>query len=121
MITGGDSGIGRAVAIAYAREGADVLISYLSEDSDAKDTASYVEQAECRAVLVKGDIADPQHCRDIITTAVDEFGGVDILVSNAAYQMTHETLDEISDNSGPTPSTPISAKCSVSARPRSRT
>jgi hypothetical protein len=98
VITGGDSGIGRAVAIAYAREGADVLISYLSEDSDAKDTAGYVEQAGRRAVLVKGDIADPQHCKDIIKTAVDELGGVDILVSNAAYQMTHETLDEISDD-----------------------
>ncbi len=98
VITGGDSGIGRAVAIAYAREGADVLISYLSEDSDANDTAGYVEQAGRRAVLVKGDIADPQHCRDIIKTAIDELGGVDILVSNAAYQMTHETLDEISDD-----------------------
>ena len=98
VITGGDSGIGRAVAIAYAREGADVLISYLSEDSDAKDTAGYVEQAGRRAVLVKGDVADPQHCRDIIKTAIDELGGVDILVSNAAYQMTHETLDEISDD-----------------------
>jgi NAD(P)-dependent dehydrogenase (short-subunit alcohol dehydrogenase family) len=98
VITGGDSGIGRAVAIAYAREGADVLISYLSEDSDAKDTAGYVEKAGRRAVLVKGDVADPQHCRDIIQTAVDELGGVDILVSNAAYQMTHETLDEIPDD-----------------------
>ena len=98
VITGGDSGIGRAVAIAYAREGADVLISYLSEDSDAKDTAGYVEQAGRHAVLVKGDVSDPQHCRDIIKTAVDELGGVDILVSNAAYQMTHETLDEISDD-----------------------
>jgi hypothetical protein len=98
VITGGDSGIGRAVAIAYARDGADVLISYLSEDSDAKDTADYVEKAGRRAVLVKGDIADPQHCRDIIQTAVDELGGVDILVSNAAYQMTHETLEEISDD-----------------------
>jgi len=98
VITGGDSGIGRAVAIAYAREGADVLISYLSEDSDAKDTADYVEKAGRRAVLVKGDVADPQHCRDIIQTAVNELGGVDILVSNAAYQMTHETLEEISDD-----------------------
>ena len=98
VITGGDSGIGRAVAIAYAREGADLLISYLSEDSDAKDTADYVEKAGRRAVLVKGDIADPQHCRDIIQTAVDELGGIDILVSNAAYQMTHETLEEISDD-----------------------
>ena len=98
VITGGDSGIGRAVAIAYAREGADVLISYLSEDSDAKDTASYVEKAGRRAVLVKGDVADPQHCRDIIRTAVDELGGVDILVSNAAFQMTHQTIEEISDD-----------------------
>src|SRR4029453_6255551 len=94
VITGGDSGIGRAVAIAYAREGADVLISYLSEDSDAKDTASWVEKAGRRAVLVKGDVADPQHCRDIIQTAVRELGGVDILVSNAAYQMTHEPREE---------------------------
>jgi NAD(P)-dependent dehydrogenase (short-subunit alcohol dehydrogenase family) len=98
VITGGDSGIGRAVAIAYAREGADVLISYLSEDSDAKDTAGYVEQAGRRVVLVRGDVSDPQHCRDIIKTAVDQLGGVDILVSNAAYQMTHESLDEISDD-----------------------
>jgi NAD(P)-dependent dehydrogenase (short-subunit alcohol dehydrogenase family) len=98
VITGGDSGIGRAVAIAYAREGADVLISYLSEDSDAKDTAGYVEKAGRRAVLVKGDVADPQHCREIIKTAVDELGGVDILVNNAAFQMTHETLEEIADD-----------------------
>ncbi len=97
VITGGDSGIGRAVAIAYAREGADVLISYLSEDSDAKETAQYVEEAGQKAVLVRGDVSEPQHCRDIVDTAVKEFGKVDILVSNAAYQMTHESLDEISD------------------------
>jgi NAD(P)-dependent dehydrogenase (short-subunit alcohol dehydrogenase family) len=97
VITGGDSGIGRAVAIAYAREGADVLISYLSEDSDAKDTARYVEDAGRKAVLVKGDIARAEHCRDVIARAVEEFGKVDILVNNAAYQMTHESLDEISD------------------------
>jgi NAD(P)-dependent dehydrogenase (short-subunit alcohol dehydrogenase family) len=97
VITGGDSGIGRAVAIAYAREGADVLISYLSEDSDAKDTAGYVEKAGRRAVLVKGDVADPQHCRNIIQTAVNELGGLDILVSNAAFQMTHTSLEEVSD------------------------
>ena len=97
VITGGDSGIGRAVAIAYAREGADVLISYLSEDSDAKDTQRYVEQAGRRGVLVRGDVADPQHCREIIQTAVDELGGVDILVSNAAFQMSHDSLKEVSD------------------------
>jgi NAD(P)-dependent dehydrogenase (short-subunit alcohol dehydrogenase family) len=98
VITGGDSGIGRAVAIAYAREGADVLISYLSEDSDAEDVKSYVEGAGRRAVLVRGDVSDPQHCRDIIDTAVRELGGVDILVSNAAYQMTRESLEDIPDD-----------------------
>jgi NAD(P)-dependent dehydrogenase (short-subunit alcohol dehydrogenase family) len=97
VITGGDSGIGRAVAIAYAREGADVLISYLSEDADAKDTADYVERAGRHAVLVRGDVSDPQHCRDIIQTAVDELGGIDILVSNAAYQMSHDSIEEVSD------------------------
>jgi NAD(P)-dependent dehydrogenase (short-subunit alcohol dehydrogenase family) len=99
IITGGDSGIGRAVAIAYAREGADVLISYLgdAEESDAKETAEYVRDAGRRAVLVPGDIADAAQCRKIVQTAVGEFGKVDILVSNAAYQMTHETLEEISD------------------------
>ena len=98
IVTGGDSGIGRAVVIAYAREGADVLISYLSEDSDAQETAKYVEEAGRRAVLVRGDIGDPQHCRDIVARAVDEFGKVDILVSNAAYQMTRKSLEEIPDD-----------------------
>ncbi|MDT4914694.1 MAG: hypothetical protein QOC66_3822 [Pseudonocardiales bacterium] len=98
VITGGDSGIGRAVAIAYAREGADVLISYLNEDDDAKDTARYVEDAGRRAVLVRGDISEPAVCREIISRAVEEFGQVDVLVSNAAYQMTHESLDEIPDD-----------------------
>jgi NAD(P)-dependent dehydrogenase (short-subunit alcohol dehydrogenase family) len=98
VITGGDSGIGRAVAIAYAREGADVVISYLDEHEDAKDTAQYVEQAGRRAVLVAGDLADPQHCRSIIDTAVRELGKVDVLVTNAAFQMTHESLEEIADS-----------------------
>ena len=97
VITGGDSGIGRAVAIAYAREGADVLISYLDEDKDAADTARLVEGAGQRAVLVRGDVSQPQHCRDIIATAVSEFGKIDILVNNAAYQMTRQTLEEIPD------------------------
>ena len=97
VITGGDSGIGRAVAIAYAREGADVLISYLSEDDDARDTAKYVEEAGRKAVLMSGDVSDPQHCRDIIARAVEEFGKIDILVNNAAYQMTRESLEEIPD------------------------
>ena len=97
VITGGDSGIGRAVAIAYAREGADVLISYLNEDSDAAEVKELVEAAGRKAVLVSGDVSNPQHCRDIIATAVRELGGVDVLVNNAAFQMTHETLEEVPD------------------------
>ena len=97
VITGADSGIGRAVAIAYAREGADVLLSYLNEDEDAEDTARLVREAGQQAVLVPGDIATAQQCRDIIDRAVAEFGQIDVLVSNAAYQMSHESLDEISD------------------------
>src|SRR4051794_16219421 len=97
VITGADSGIGRAVAIAYAREGADVLISYLSEDDDAADTARYVEKAGQRAVLVRGDLSSPQHCRDVIAKAAEEFGRIDVLVNNAAYQMTRESLEEIPD------------------------
>ncbi|RCK68547.1 SDR family NAD(P)-dependent oxidoreductase [Desertihabitans brevis] len=97
LITGADSGIGRAVAIAYAREGADIVISYLSEDDDAESTAQYVRDAGRKAVLVKGDLSDPQHCRDLVQRTVDELGGIDVLVSNAAYQMSHDTLEEISD------------------------
>lgn len=98
VITGADSGIGRAVAIAYAREGADVVISYLSEDSDAAEVERYVVDAGRRAVLIKGDLADPQHCRDVIAAAVDQLGGIDILVSNAAYQMTRTSLADIPDD-----------------------
>jgi NAD(P)-dependent dehydrogenase (short-subunit alcohol dehydrogenase family) len=97
IITGGDSGIGRAVAIAYAREGADVLISYLNEDQDAEETARYIEDAGRKAVLVPGDLSDPEHCRAVVAKAVEAFGKIDVLVSNAAYQMTHESLEEISD------------------------
>jgi len=97
IITGGDSGIGRAVAIAYAREGADVLIAYLNEDEDAQETAKWVEQAGQRPVLFRGDIGKPDQCRALVAKAVEAFGRVDILVNNAAYQMSHESLDEISD------------------------
>jgi len=97
VITGGDSGIGRAVAIAFAREGADVLISYLDEHEDARDTARYVEEAGRRCVLVPGDLADRAHAKTIIPKAVEEFGKVDVLVNNAAFQMSHDTLDEVSD------------------------
>lgn len=97
VITGGDSGIGRAVAIAFAREGADVLISYLNEDEDARDTARWVEKAGQKVVLVPGDIQHPQHCRAIVDKAVSEFGGIDILVNNAAHQATFKDIGDISD------------------------
>jgi NAD(P)-dependent dehydrogenase (short-subunit alcohol dehydrogenase family) len=97
VITGGDSGIGRAVAIAFAREGADVLISYLNEHDDAKDTARYVEKAGRRCVLVAGDISDRAHAHTIIPKAVEEFGKVDVLVNNAAFQMSHDSIEEVSD------------------------
>jgi NAD(P)-dependent dehydrogenase (short-subunit alcohol dehydrogenase family) len=96
IITGGDSGIGRAVAIAFAREGADVLISYLNEHEDAKETAKFVEEAGKKAVLVPGDISNEEHCKQIINRAVKELGGLDILVNNAAYQMSHKSLQELS-------------------------
>jgi len=98
VITGADSGIGRAVAIAYAREGADVLISYLSEDDDARETAKWVEEAGRRAVPVPGDLVDPAHCRAVIDKAVQEFGRIDVLVLNAAFQMTYESVEEVPDN-----------------------
>ncbi|WP_369077365.1 SDR family oxidoreductase [Paractinoplanes pyxinae] len=99
VITGGDSGIGRAVAIAYAREGADVLISYLpEEENDARDTAQYIEKAGRKAVLVPGDIRDEAHCRSIIDRALSDLGGLDILVNNAAYQMAQPGgITEITD------------------------
>jgi NAD(P)-dependent dehydrogenase (short-subunit alcohol dehydrogenase family) len=97
VITGGDSGIGRAVAIAYAREGADVLISYLEEEEDAKDTAKLVEDAGRKAILIAGDVQDPKHCRAIIDKAVSDLGGIDILVNNAAHQATFKKIEDISD------------------------
>lgn len=98
VITGGDSGIGRAVALAFAREGADVLISYLNEHDDAQETARLVEEAGRRAVLVPGDLAEPAHCRAIVDKAVAEFGRIDVLVNNAAFQMSHDTIEEIPDD-----------------------
>lgn len=97
LITGGDSGIGKAVALAYAREGADVAISYLDEHEDAEEAKRFVEEAGRRAVLIPGDISDPAHCREVVRRTVEELGGIDILVSNAAFQMNRETLEEIPD------------------------
>jgi NAD(P)-dependent dehydrogenase (short-subunit alcohol dehydrogenase family) len=97
VITGGDSGIGRAVAIAFAREGADILIAYLSEDDDANETKRLVEAAGRKAVLAKGDVGSPEHCRSIIERAVSDLGGIDILVNNAAHQATFKSIEDISD------------------------
>jgi NAD(P)-dependent dehydrogenase (short-subunit alcohol dehydrogenase family) len=98
VITGGDSGIGKAVAIAFAREGADVLISYLDEHEDARDTARWVEDAGRKAVLVPGDLSEPAQCLTVVAEAVEAFGRIDVLVSNAAYQMTRTSLEEIPDD-----------------------
>ncbi|WP_246360409.1 SDR family oxidoreductase [Nocardioides massiliensis] len=97
VITGADSGIGRAVAIAYAREGADVLISYLDEHEEAEEVAGLVRDAGQRAVLVGGDLSAPAQCREVIDTAVREFGRIDVLVINHAFQMSRERLEDIPD------------------------
>jgi NAD(P)-dependent dehydrogenase (short-subunit alcohol dehydrogenase family) len=97
VITGGDSGIGRAVAIAFAREGADVLISYLSEHEDAEDTKRLVQEAGRKALLLPGDLQDAAHCRRVIDTAVADLGGIDILINNAAHQATFNEIGDISD------------------------
>ena len=95
LITGGDSGIGRAVALAYAREGADVLISYLDEHEDAQKTVAVVEKSGRRCVAVAGDIGGEPHCRSLVERAVKEFGRLDVLVNNAAYQMTFDSITEV--------------------------
>ncbi len=98
LITGGDSGIGKAVAIAFAREGADIVISYLSdvEDNDAKDTAEWVRKAGREALLFKGDINKKEICQLLIETTIQKFKKIDVLINNAAFQMGRETIDEIS-------------------------
>lgn len=97
LITGADSGIGRAVALAYAREGADVAISYLDEHDDAEETKRLVEDAGRRALLLPGDISDPAHARKIVADTADAFGRIDILVNNAAHQASFAKLEDISD------------------------
>lgn len=94
LITGADSGIGRAVALAFAREGADVVISYLNEDEDALETERLVRDAGRKAVLAPGDIQDIHHCEQLVARTVDELGGIDTLINNAAFQMTHESIEE---------------------------
>jgi len=96
LITGGDSGIGRAVAIAFAREGADVVISYLNEHEDAKITASWIERAGRRALVIPGDIQEERHCLTLVEQSLKVFGRLDILVNNAAFQMERADVQEIS-------------------------
>jgi NAD(P)-dependent dehydrogenase (short-subunit alcohol dehydrogenase family) len=95
LITGADSGIGRAVALAFAREGADVLCAYLDEDDDAAETRRLVEDAGRRCITVAGDVGDREHCRSLIDRALDELGRLDVLVNNAAYQMSYESFLDI--------------------------
>ncbi|MDT1064761.1 SDR family oxidoreductase [Paracoccus sp. CPCC 101403] len=97
LVTGGDSGIGRAVSIAYAREGADVAIAYLNEDQDARDTARLIEEAGRRCLLIPGDLGSAEHCRNVIERTVEQFGRIDVLVNNAAHQMKFDSIAEISD------------------------
>ncbi len=95
IITGGDSGIGAAVAIAFAREGADVAIAYLDEDDDAEEIKAWVEKAGRKCVLIPGDISTPEHCRHVVETAAKELGGLEILVNNAAYQKVERKFEDI--------------------------
>src|SRR5581483_11509793 len=98
LITGGDSGIGRAVAVLYAREGADVAIVYLPEEqSDAEETRRAVEEEGRRALLIPGDVSDPDFCRWAVQQVIDEFEKLDILVNNAAFQQHQESPEELSD------------------------
>ena len=97
LITGADSGIGRAVAIAFAREGADVAVSYLDEYEDAKETARWVEAAGRQCLLLPGDLGNADHCTAIVNDTVEKFGRIDVLVNNAAFQMTYQSLEDIPD------------------------
>lgn len=98
IVTGADSGIGRAVAIAFAREGADVVLSYLKEEeADAREVVSVIEGCGRKAIANPGDIGSPEYARSLVETAMQELGGLDILVNNAGFQMTHPSIEEIPD------------------------
>lgn len=97
LITGADSGIGRAVALAFAREGADVVVSYLNEHEDARETQRLVEAAGRRCLLVPGDISKAENCRALVQKTVQEFKRIDVLVNNAAHQMTFDSIEDIPD------------------------
>lgn len=96
LITGADSGIGRAVALACAREGANVAFAYLEEDKDAAETQRWIEQAERKAIKVRGDIQDVGFCRELVQQTYDQFGRLDVLINNAAYQMAQTALEDFS-------------------------
>ena len=96
IITGGDSGIGKSVAIYYAKEGANVVVAYLDEHEDAKKTKELIEQEGQKCLLLAGDIGDEAFCQDIVKQTIEEFGGLDILVNNAAEQHVQESLLDIS-------------------------
>lgn len=98
IVTGGDSGIGRATAVLFAREGANVVISYLSEDEDALATAEMIEEEGARAVTIAGDIGDSDHCREIVDLAIRKFGRLDILVNNAGEQHPDKDVTKISEH-----------------------
>jgi NAD(P)-dependent dehydrogenase (short-subunit alcohol dehydrogenase family) len=98
LITGGDSGIGRAVAVAYAKEGADVAVAYLSEHEDAEHTADLVRRAGRTCVTLPGDLAEPAHCREVVDRSARQLGGLDLLVNNAGYQAPVGSLEELSDD-----------------------
>jgi NAD(P)-dependent dehydrogenase (short-subunit alcohol dehydrogenase family) len=98
LITGGDSGIGRAVAIVFAKEGASVAIAYLNEHSDAEETKRQVEQEGCRAILIAGDIGDEAFCQEAVKRTVKELGGLDILVNNAAEQHPQKSIEDITSD-----------------------
>nr|WP_236646775.1 SDR family oxidoreductase [Micromonospora acroterricola] len=97
LVTGGDSGIGRAVTVAFAKEGADVAVAYLNEDDDARHTAELVQATGRRCILLPGDLADARHCADVVAQAARELGGLDLLVNNIAYQQNANSLTEITE------------------------
>ncbi|NED96544.1 SDR family oxidoreductase [Phytoactinopolyspora alkaliphila] len=97
LVTGGDSGIGRAVAVAFAKEGANVGIAYLEEDEDARHTIDLVNQAGRHGLGLPGDLSTADHCRDVVARTIAEFGRLDVLVNNVAYQKPQDSLDEIDD------------------------
>ena len=123
LVTGGDSGIGRAVSVAFAKEGADVAVAYLCEDADAEHTAELIEAAGRRAVLIRGDLGTEDACRTAVRRTVDSLGHLDLLVNNVAYQEPKGSLEEITTELSCTPSTRLSVSrittINAAARPMS--